>query len=180
MKITYAAATSRDGFIATEQGDVGWLDEMDIDPSETDLEAFMASVDGLVMGRGTYDFIFNYGSWPYESKPCWVCTSNTLVPLDGANLTVVDDIDLAIVQAEQKQLKHLWLVGGGKLASAFLDKGLITHLSVSEMPVDLHRGIALFANHSLEDIPFSNRAVVERTKYNQIEMKIATDSDLKV
>ncbi|GAB5405120.1 MAG: hypothetical protein Aurels2KO_33510 [Aureliella sp.] len=58
MKITYAAATSQDGFIADENGGVSWLDDMDIAPNETDLEALIASVDGLVMGRKTYDFIY--------------------------------------------------------------------------------------------------------------------------
>ena len=57
MKITYYVATSLDGFIAKEDGDVSWLDDMNIDVKHTGLEDFFAGIDGLVMGRNTYDFV---------------------------------------------------------------------------------------------------------------------------
>ena len=55
MKITYYVATSQDGFIAREDGDVSWLDDVNIDVNETGIIEFFASIDGLVMGRKTYD-----------------------------------------------------------------------------------------------------------------------------
>jgi dihydrofolate reductase len=64
MKITYYVATSQDGFIARDDGDVSWLDDMNIDVKETGLGDFFASIDGLVMGRKTYDFVVDYGMWP--------------------------------------------------------------------------------------------------------------------
>ncbi len=69
MKITYYVATSLDGFIAKKGGDISWLDDMNIDMADAGYDDFFTSVDGLVMGRNTYDFIFNYGSWPYGDKP---------------------------------------------------------------------------------------------------------------
>ncbi|MFT4887062.1 MAG: dihydrofolate reductase [Pseudohongiellaceae bacterium] len=85
MKVTYYAAMSSDGFIARDKGDVSWLDDLDIDYSGIGYEGFFASVDGLVVGRGTYDFIFDYGSWPYDEKLTWVCTNRALEALPGAN-----------------------------------------------------------------------------------------------
>ena len=125
MKITYYVATSSDGFIATENGDVSWLDDLNIDMTDTGYDDFFASIDGLVMGRNTYDFVFDYGSWPYEDKPSWVCTSNELEILEGANLRISKLPNDVIKEARAKDLKHLWLVGGGKLASAFLEKRLL-------------------------------------------------------
>ena len=170
MKVTYLVATSMDGFIAREDGDVSWLDEMNIDASETGLEDFFLSIDGLVMGRNTYDFIFNYGSWPYEDKPTWVCTQRDLTPLPGANLTVVSDIDAVVSRARDNGIKHLWLLGGGQLASAFLRKGLITHLSISEMPIKLGQGIPLFAEHRLDDITVVQRNIIQKKGFKQIEI----------
>ena len=115
MKITYYVATSLDGFIAREDGDVSWLDDMNIDMTDTGYDDFFASIDGLVMGRNTYDFVFNYGSWPYEDKPTWVCTSSELESLEGANLKIAKTADDVVKEAELKGFKHLWLVGGGKL-----------------------------------------------------------------
>ena len=174
MKITYYVATSLDGFIAREDGDVSWLDDMNIDMNETGYDDFFASIDGLVMGRNTYDFVFNYGSWPYEDKPTWVCTSRELEILEGANLKIVKTADDVVKEAESKGLKHLWLVGGGKLASSFLEKGLLTHLSISEIPVKLESGIPLFAAHKLEDISSEKKEVIQKNGFRQIEIAIRT------
>ena len=172
MKITYSAAASLDGFIAKENGDVSWLDDMNIDPGESGLEEFFASVDGLVMGRKTYDFVFNYGSWPYEDKLTWVCTHRDLQPLPGANLVVVSEIADFITGAKSKGCQHLWLLGGGVLASTFLEKGWLTHISISEMPIELGTGIPLFAHHKLGDIPFKNKEIITKKGFNQIEMDL--------
>jgi dihydrofolate reductase len=177
MRITYSAASSVDGFIARENGDVSWLDAMNIPPAETGLDTFFLSIGGLVMGRNTYDFVFNYGSWPYEDKPTWVCTHYDLEPLKGANLLVVRSIDDVIRQAEQRGIGHLWLVGGGRLASSFLAKGLITHLSISEMPIRLGAGIPLFSDHMLEDIDAEERHVIQRDLFRQIEVTIKRNCD---
>lgn len=172
MKITYYAATSLDGFIAREDGDVSWLDDMNIDMDDTGYDNFFAGIDGLVMGRNTYDFVFNYGSWPYEDKPTWVCTSRDLEILEGANLKIVKTADDAVKQAESKGLKHLWLVGGGKLASSFLEKGLLTHLSISEMPVKLESGIPLFSDHKLEQLSAEKTERFQKKGFKQVEIAL--------
>lgn len=170
MKITYSAAISRDGFIARADGDVSWLDSLDIDHQDTGLAEFMASVDGLIMGRKTYDFVFDYGSWPYGDKLTWVCTSNPLEALEGASLIVVDQIGTIIDEALSRERKHLWFLGGGVLASSFLDSGWITNLSIHEMPIDLGEGIPLFANHQLDNIPATERQTIQKKGFRQIEM----------
>ena len=172
MKITYYVATSLDGFIAREDGDVSWLDDMNIDMTDTGYDDFFASIDGLVMGRNTYDFVFNYGSWPYGDKPTWVCTSSELESLEGANLKIAKTADDVIKEAELKGLKHLWLVGGGLLASSFLEKGFITHLSISEMPVKLESGIPLFSDHKLEKLSTEKTERFRKKGFNQLEISL--------
>ena len=175
MKVTYAAAASLDGFIARENGDVSWLDDMNISEDDSGVETFFNSVDGLVMGRNTYDFVFDYGAWPYADKPTWVFTHRDLTRLDGANLIVATDINDAIHEAGEKGLKHLWLVGGGQLASLFLAKKLLTHVSISEMPIKLGLGIPLFADQTLEDISAEERNIVDKNGFRQIEVVIKRD-----
>lgn len=169
MRITYFAAASRDGFIARQDGDVAWLDECSVDTNTSDLEEFFCSVDALVMGRKTYDFVYDYGSWPYEDKPTWVCTHRELRPLEGARLIIVNQVDDVVRGARARGIGHLWLVGGGQLASAFLSKGLLTHLCISEMPIHLGHGIPLFAEHRLDAIPYERRSVKTTGGLRQLE-----------
>ena len=75
MKVTYYVASSLDGYIAKEDGDVSWLEELNISMEETGYDEFYATVDALVMGRNTYEMIISFGQWPYGAKPVWVCTS---------------------------------------------------------------------------------------------------------
>ena len=170
MKITYYCAMSSDEFIATEDGGVSWLDDMNTDESESNYEEFFASVDGLVMGRGTYDFVFDYGSWPYGSLPTWVLTSKGLESLEGADLNVVQTVDDFMHQANAKEMKHIWLIGGGKLASSFLERGLLTHLSITEAPIELKTGIPLFSDHKLENLDPVKTQSIQKQGCKQIEI----------
>ncbi|PCI74712.1 MAG: dihydrofolate reductase [SAR86 cluster bacterium] len=170
MKITYYCAMSSDEFIAREDGDVSWLDDMNSDESESSYDEFFASVDGLAMGRGTYDFIFNYGSWPYGDVPTWIFTSKSLIPLAGANLNLVKTVDDFILEANTKKVKHIWLVGGGKIASSFLQRGLLTHLSITEAPIQLNAGLPLFSDHKLENIKSIKNQSIQKQGCKQIEI----------
>jgi len=72
-------ATSLDGFIAREDGDIDWLNAAnEIVPEGEDCGffAFMDSVDGLVMGRHTYEKVLSFGQWPYGEKPVIVLSRN--------------------------------------------------------------------------------------------------------
>lgn len=67
-KVSVFIATSLDGFIARTNGDIDWLNEANaVVPEGEDcgFQAFMASVDVLVMGRKTYEQVLSFGAWPY-------------------------------------------------------------------------------------------------------------------
>ncbi|MCU7845663.1 MAG: dihydrofolate reductase family protein [Candidatus Thiodiazotropha sp. (ex Monitilora ramsayi)] len=146
MKITYYVASSLDGFIAKEGGDVSWLDELGVSMSDTGYEGFYSTVDALVMGRKTYEFVVNYGQWPYGDKPVWVCSSRKILPMEGCNLQEGSTPEDVYKTATEMNIKHLWCVGGGELASSFMEAKLLTNIYLSLMPVLLGSGIKLFGN----------------------------------
>lgn len=75
-------ATSLDGFIARKNGGIDWLPGLDSDPGESyGYDDFIASVDGLVMGRNSFEKVLEFGEWPYP-KPVMVMSRT----LDGGSI----------------------------------------------------------------------------------------------
>ena len=63
--ILYIAA-SVDGYVATVDGSVDWLEEVpNPDQSDYGYGAFYASVSTLIMGNKTYQQLRGFGEWPY-------------------------------------------------------------------------------------------------------------------
>jgi len=156
MKIIYYVASSLDGYIAKNDGDVSWLDDLGISMEETGYEQFYSSVDALVMGRKTYEMIVSFGQWPYGDKPVWVCSSKTISPHNDCNLQAGSSPEDTYKAATSLNIKNLWLVGGGSLASSFLNKKLLTNINLSLMPIILGDGIKLFSH-----IPSPVRIITE-------------------
>jgi dihydrofolate reductase len=148
MKVTYYVATSLDGYIAKEDGDVSWLEELNISMEDAGYDKFYSTVDALVMGRKTYDMVVSFGQWPYGDKPVWVCSSNKTEPIEGCDLQVGSTPEEACKAANEMNIKHLWFVGGGRLASSLLKNNLLTNISLSLMPIVLGDGIRLFGDLS--------------------------------
>src|SRR5216683_2786690 len=68
MEVRFAVfiAVSLDGFIARPDGGIEWL--RPFEGEDHGYEAFFARVDALVIGRGTYDTVLGFPSWPYGRK----------------------------------------------------------------------------------------------------------------
>ena len=65
-------ATTLDGYISRPDGRIDWLDDANrrIPPGEDCGTAdFLATVDAVVMGRGTFELLLGDGVWPYGSRP---------------------------------------------------------------------------------------------------------------
>lgn len=72
-------AASLDGFIARMDGDIDWLETFSKPTGEDyGYDAFVSRIDALVMGRGTYEKVRTFKSWPYGSLPVIVLTHRPL------------------------------------------------------------------------------------------------------
>lgn len=152
MKTQYYTATSLDGFIASEDHSLDWLDALGI--TESSYPEFIAEVGALIMGSGTYEWlranqeqvVKELGSpWPYR-QPAWVFTSRELPTVSGADVRFVRG-DVAAVHAEVLQAvdgKNVWIVGGGDLAGQFFEAELLDELIVQVASVTLGSGKPLF------------------------------------
>ena len=141
-------ATSLDGFIARPDGAIDWLPGLDSDPGENyGYDAFIASIDGLVMGRNSFEKVLTFDEWPYP-KPVIVLSRS----LEQSSLR--DDLRgkvefSSLVPGElMKNLDERgWnrvYVDGGRVIQSFLREGLIADMVITRIPVFLGEGLTLF------------------------------------
>ena len=159
LSVQYYCAASLDGYIAEVDDTLDWLTGytgvppgQDLSPVEGGYDDFYADVGALVSGSVTYEFILGElergTKWPYAGKPCWVLSSRRLSVPEG------DGVDVRIRNAPVSEFfdemlgsageKHLWVVGGGNVASQFADEGLLDEVLVTVVPVVLGDGKPLF------------------------------------
>ena len=165
-KIRFHFATSLDGFIADPQGGVAFLDAFE--DENDDLEKFFAGVGTLVMGRGTYQFVEEYGSWPYGGDKRVIILTHRAIerPLCQLETRVVDDV--CAFAAELRALTDdVWVLGGGKVMGAFLAAGEVDTITMTIVPVAIGNGVPMYAgpamaNHRfrLADVSQSSDGVV--------------------
>jgi dihydrofolate reductase len=143
MKASVFIATSLDGFIARANGGLDWLPPGG--GEEHGYDAFIATVDALVIGRKTYETVLSFDTWPYGGKPVYVLSTRALAPAPPG--AVVERLSGApaelVAQLAGRGVGHVY-VDGGITIQGFLQAGLIQRLIITRIPVLLGAGIPLF------------------------------------
>ena len=152
---------SVDGFIARLDGDLSWLtggDEAGGPPDDGEggdfgFADFLSTVDALVMGRSTYEFIAPFDDWPYQGKPVHVL-STTLEPGADSRITVLGGFDEAVRALTTAGYRRVY-IDGGRTVHTFLRAGLIADLTLSRVPVLIGTGLTPFGELAA-DIPLEH------------------------
>ena len=139
-------ACSLDGYIARKDGNLDWLMEIP-NPEQSDygFGDFMERIDGILMGRHTFETVLAFDAWPYP-KPVFVWSSAPdLVPpaLEGKAEVVSGDADEVLQILKQKGMVNLY-IDGGRTIQGFLEKDLVDELIITRIPILLGSGIPLF------------------------------------
>ncbi|MEN2976966.1 dihydrofolate reductase family protein [Tistrella bauzanensis] len=142
-------ATSLDGFIARSDGDIDWLLERDNPAEDHGYDAFIAAIDIILMGRGTFQKMHTVRPWPYN-RPI-VVLSSTMTQADLPD-DLVDKVRVANKTPEEA-MRMLEIEGhrkvyvdGGLLIQSFLRAGLIADIVITSVPVLLGEGRRLFGS----------------------------------
>jgi len=143
MRASVFIATSLDGFIARPDGGLDWLP-----PPEGEghgYDAFMATVDALVIGRKTYETVLGMGGWFFGPKPVFVLSTRPLAPapLGAAVERMEGDPAKILSRLAARGIGHVY-VDGGVTIQRFLEAGLIQRLVITRVPVLIGAGIPLF------------------------------------
>lgn len=146
-RISVFIAASIDGYIARENGDLDWLENIPSEEGEDyGYKAFIATVDVILMGRKTYEKVAGFQEWPYTGKRL-IVLSDTLEAVKEEAELYSGSIDALLSRLDREGVKHAY-VDGGITISKFLEKGIVDHLTLTIIPILLGQGIPLF--HSMD------------------------------
>ena len=145
-KVIVHIGTSADGYIARPDGDLDWLTSRPAPAGFYGMNAFMKTIDTMLVGRKTYEMSLRLGA-KFDS------TSRTIVfsrrPPPGDAPARVEFVNGAIGpfmnRLREEPGKDIWLMGGGDLIASFLDEQAIDELVISVAPVFIGDGIPLIA-----------------------------------
>lgn len=150
-KIVVFIAASLDGYIATKENSLDWLFATEGE-GDNGYGEFLDTVDTVVMGSRTYDWILKEvesENFPYKDKQCYVFSSAS--PVSDCNVEFVNESSLDFAsRLRQEDGKNIWLVGGGVLINSFAEQNLIDEWIVTLAPTLLGNGIPLFHEHDFE------------------------------
>ena len=160
-KCSVFIAASVDGFIARPDGDIEWLHRPEYEGAELNgvtYEAFIATVDALVMGRKTLEKVLSFPEWPYEGTPVIALSHQPLrIPahLEGKLEVMAGDVTSLMATLAERGMKHVY-IDGGQTIQTFLEAGLVNELIITRIPVVLGQGIPLFnqlgSEHALHHV----------------------------
>ncbi|HMG19889.1 MAG TPA: dihydrofolate reductase family protein [Kofleriaceae bacterium] len=133
-------ATSLDGYIAREGGDIDWLQIVHPLDASHGYDEFFASCDALVVGRGTYDTVLGFAEYPYAGKRVFVLTHRPAEPRHGETFVAGTAHDVVARVGDAQRV----YVDGGNVIRQFFAANLITDATISIVPIVLGSGIRLF------------------------------------
>lgn len=149
-RITLHMVSSLDGFIATKDNSVSWLEtpgsvyEPGVSVSGEEAAAFIKTIDCYLLGSHTYEHALELG-WPYGDTPTIVVTSRALSPARESVELYSGDLQTLVDEKLTPRFRNIWLVGGAMLCQRFLSLGLVDEIRLTLAPVLLGDGLRLFA-----------------------------------
>lgn len=135
MKTSVYIGTSLDGFIARTDGNIDWLTQFASDEAVHAYEEFMTGIDAILIGRGTFEKILTFPSWPYDKKAFVLSTTLKEIPdnlRQKATLLSMKPKEL-LGYLSDLGFSSVY-VDGGKLIQSFLQEDLIDDLIISKVP----------------------------------------------
>ncbi|MBT8478889.1 MAG: dihydrofolate reductase family protein [Gemmatimonadetes bacterium] len=143
MRFRVYIAMSLDGYIATPDGAVDWLEPFF--EEDYGYESFIREISCAVMGRVTYEQVLDFGEWPYPDHDVYVLSRSAIDGLPERAFAWSEEPEALVGRLEERKLEgDCWLIGGGQTIREFERLGYVDEYEVFVMPAFLGAGIPLF------------------------------------
>src|SRR5690606_23908645 len=151
-KVILYIATSLDGFIATADGGVAWLDRYGQGEEDYGYSEFMEGVGSVIVGGKTFRQVQGFGEGAMPGVETYVLTRQGLNGSPGPSTHAYSgDMAALVDELKARSEKNIWLMGGGEVVALFAREGLIDEYMVFVMPVLLGEGVPLFPPVAMDD-----------------------------
>ena len=136
-KIILYIAVSVDGFIASKDLSVKWLDKYFSKEMESNYKKFFKTIGSVILGNTTHK------QFPqkYEGKPTFVFSRKKKGK--DENITYVQGSAKSFMK-KYKLKGKVWLLGGAEIINHFLKDNLVDEMRLMVMPELLGDGVRLF------------------------------------
>ncbi|PHR72338.1 MAG: dihydrofolate reductase [Arcobacter sp.] len=187
MKCSIFIAPSADGYIADEQGGLKYLETSLKTLSKKEEESeltkhfnssfanYIKTVDCMIMGRKLMEVLSRFDlseeDWPYKNIKIIVLSKHLKTLPDnlkkrveiyrGSIINLIDNL-------EKEGFLHAY-IDGGKTITSFLNEKLINEITITQAPILLGAGVALFGK--IKDEIFLENAQATVFPNNFIEIK---------
>jgi len=143
-KVILYIATSLDGYIAQPNDDLSFLSIVQKDGEDYGYADFVNSVDTVILGRKTYDWVMTQVSeFPHADKNSFVITRTPRPSIGKTNFYTGKLQDL-IIKLKAELGKNIFIDGGAELVNELLKENLIDEFIISVIPILVGNGTKLF------------------------------------
>jgi dihydrofolate reductase len=141
-KVILGVAVTLDGFIEGPNGEYDWC----FTDQDYGLNDFMKRIDGIIMGRKSFDISNAYdGPNPWKDVKTYVFSRSVTKAPENVEIVKGDVVEI-VSKLKNLPGKDLWLFGGAELTTTFVNADLVDEFWLSVHPILLGSGKSLFNN----------------------------------
>ncbi len=172
-KLILYIACSLDGYIAKPNDDLSFLDSMQIEGEDYGYNEFIATVDTVILGRKTYDWVMErVPEFPHSDKKAYIITRSKR-PDIGSTTFYSGDLTSLVTKLQEETGKNIFCDGGAEIVNELLSASLIDEFIISMIPVLVGDGTRLFKDGRPEQLLELISSKTFETGLTQLHYKVA-------
>lgn len=174
-KLILYIACSLDGYIAKPNDNLDFLNIVQREGEDYGYGEFIASVDTVILGRKTYDWVVGHGyGFPHADKESYIITRQSK-PREGNLIFYNGDLRKLLFDLKSKSGKNIFCDGGAEIVNLLLMDKLFDEMIISIIPILVGKGVRLFK----DDRPEEELGLVSVKNFDsglvQLHYRIKTD-----
>lgn len=141
-KLIVYIACSIDGYIAAPGDDLSFLSLVEEEGEDYGYHEFVQTIDTVVVGRKTYDWVEAHASYPHTDKMSYVVSSRS--GPEKEHLSFYNGDPASLVVRLKQEGRRVYCEGGAEIIHVLLNADLVDEMIISYIPILLGGGTSLY------------------------------------